>query len=67
MADEWKYLGFQANSEEQIAVERNRRLRGLRTVSEYLRYLIREDDQKNFATNAHIVASNATKEQAAAR
>lgn len=67
MADEWRYFGFQANSEEQIAVERNRRLRGLRTVSEYLRSLIREDDQKNFGTNAHIVANNATGEQTAAR
>lgn len=67
MADEWRYFGFQANSEEQIAVERNRRLRGLRTVSEYLRSLIREDDQKNFGANAHIVANNATGEQTAAR
>lgn len=67
MADEWKYFGFQANSEEQIAVERNRRLRGLRTVSEYLRSLIREDDQKNFGQNIHIVNNELTEEHTAAR
>lgn len=67
MADEWKFLGFQANSDEQLAVERNRRLRGMRTVSEYLRYLIREDDQKNFGANVHIGNNKLTKEQTAAR
>lgn len=44
--DEWKYFGFQANLEERLAVERNRRRRGMRTVSEYLRTLVREDDKK---------------------
>lgn len=52
--DEWKYFGFQANLEERLAVERNRRRRGMRTVSEYLRTLVREDDKKNFAQIAPI-------------
>lgn len=60
---EYKFLGFQASKEEQLMEERNRKIRGLRTTSEFLRVLIKEEDQKNFDKNIHIGAMNCQKEQ----